>query len=219
MSFSLLLLLIQKLLRTKWNPTSSSSASFKTRPANSAADQTGSCFNVRGPRQKTYKQPDLSLRVEFLIAHYKLFSLENILPPQMFIDAGPAVSGRRHGYGCAHQSSEGATGWVWRLTQVREPGTDESGELSRRDNQLTSGMQKSRDTRTEADKLNVEDKPAAQKKEKKRRRHCQSNQWCSLRDMQVYTVLPVESIPNYRKTTKKNVQRYLSDLLESQPLL
>lgn len=34
---------------------------------------------------------------------------------------------------------------------------------------MTSGMQKSRDTRTEADKLNVEDKAAAQKRKKKRK--------------------------------------------------
>lgn len=36
-------------------------------------------FYCQEPRQ-TYKQPDLSLGIEFLIVHYKLFSLKNICP-------------------------------------------------------------------------------------------------------------------------------------------
>lgn len=41
-------------------------------------------FYCKDPRQ-TYKQPDPSLRIEFLIMHYKLFSLEKSALPKCLL--------------------------------------------------------------------------------------------------------------------------------------
>lgn len=66
-------------------------------------------FYCKDPRQ-TYKQPDPPLRIEFLIMHYKLFSLEKSALPKCLlmqdrqcqtgdIDTEPAIKVRKEPHG------------------------------------------------------------------------------------------------------------------------
>lgn len=80
-------------------------------------------FYCKDPRQ-TYKQQDPPLRIEFLIMHYKLFSLEkSALPKCLLMQDGPCQTGDMDMEAAIKVRTE-PCGVGGGLAQVRKPRID-----------------------------------------------------------------------------------------------